>query len=90
MHDRRNRCDALPASARIGAIDAEPLPAHRRLGAGSRRIGRDEGCVRQPLPPRMADVDQIVAVGAIAMQQHDELSGGAGERRNAQPVSKKV
>ena len=47
---------------------------------------RDEGGMRQHARPFAAQADQVVAVGAIAVQEHDELLGGAAGRRR-QPWS---
>jgi hypothetical protein len=38
----------------------------------------DESGLRQNLLPGAADLDQVVAVGAIAMQEDDELLRGTG------------
>jgi len=40
-----------------------------------RRVRRHERRVRQPGLPLPADLDEIVAVGAIAMQEDDQLLG---------------
>jgi hypothetical protein len=41
---------------------------------------RNEGGIRQQLLPGAADVDQVVAVGAIAVEEDDELLGRTGAR----------
>ena len=56
------------------------LPADRRLTARLRRMRRGECGVRHEDLPRPADLDQVVAVGPIAMQEDDELLGRAGAR----------
>src|SRR5882757_3072963 len=70
------RClvDTDPALVRIAEREVEPLLAGRRLPAGLRRVRRDErGLWQQPLPGA-ADLNQIVAIGAVAMQEHYELA----------------
>ena len=75
-----------PASTRRRAavLDAEPLIAVRRHVARKGRVGRDElGLGQQPRPIRR-EPDQIVAVGAEAVQQdHQAVRLAAGERRVA-------
>ena len=71
---RRGLVGADPALVGIAEGQREPLPADRRLAAGLRRVRRDEGGVRQQALPGAADLDQVVAVGAIAVQEHDELA----------------
>ena len=39
---------------------------------------RHEGGLRQQLLPGATDLDEVVAVGAIAMQENDKLSRRAG------------
>jgi hypothetical protein len=38
-------------------------------------VRRDERGVRQKALPGPAEIDQVVAVGAIAVQEHDEALG---------------
>ena len=47
---------------------------------------RNECGVRQVLLPRAPDLDQIVTVGAITVQEYDELLRGAGTRREPRTV----
>ena len=49
--------------------------------AGIGRVRRHEGGVRQQRLPGAADIDEVVAVGAIAMQEDDELARGAARLR---------
>jgi hypothetical protein len=56
------------------------LPPDWRLTAWLRRVRRDERRLRQQLLPGAADLDQIVAVGAIAVKKHNQLSRGPGAR----------
>src|SRR5689334_24239229 len=75
--------------AGIAEGQVEPLPAQRRHGAALGGVRRDEGRVRQEASPFAAQADQIVAVGAVAMQEHDELLWrAAGGRRKARPVER--
>ena len=77
--ERRARpVDAAPALVRIAEGQRKPLPPDRRLAAGLRRMRRDERGVRQQRLPGAADVDQVVAVGAVAVQEHDQPLGLAG------------
>ena len=48
-------------------------------------MGGDEGGVRQEGPPLPADLDEIIAVRAIAMEEDDELLGLAGLGLNSGP-----
>ena len=73
VEHRRGGVDAGPALARIAEGERKPFAPDRRLAAGLRRVRRDESGVRQQALPGAADVDQVVAVGAIAVQEHDEL-----------------
>jgi hypothetical protein len=47
---------------------------------------RGERRLRQVLLPGAADIDQIVAVGTIAVQKHDELTCGTGARRQSRTI----
>src|SRR5437660_531317 len=66
--------DTGPAFIWVAEGEREPLPANRRLAAGLRGVRGDEGCLGQESLPRPADVDEVVAVGAVAVQEHDELA----------------
>ncbi len=79
----RGLVDADPALVGIAEGEPEPLPADRRLPAGLGRMRRDEGGVRQDRLPGAADIDQVVAVGAIAVQENHEALGLAGCRLKA-------
>ncbi len=90
---RRRLVDADPALVRIAERQRKPLPADRRLRAGLRRVRRHEGGVRQQALPGAADLDQVVAVGAVAVQEHHELrapgpSAARGADRRAQRPSR--
>ena len=65
----------VPALVRRAGEQRKPLPPGRRLAARLGRMRRDERGVRQQPLPGPADVDQVVAVGAIAVQEHDEALG---------------
>src|SRR4051812_23377119 len=64
---------AAPALVRIAEGEGEPLPAHRLAGDELGRVRGDEGGVGQPALPLPADLDQVVAVGTVAMEEHDKL-----------------
>src|SRR6266508_992887 len=82
----RGLVDAGPALARIAEGEREPLPADRRLAARLRRVWGDERGVRQQALPGAADIDEVVAVGAVAVQEHDELARGARTRLEPRTV----
>ena len=71
---------ALRRAARVvgrGAAQGEPLPAHRRSGAALGRVRRDERRLGRQRAPLLAERDQVVAVGAVAVQENHELPSGA-------------
>src|SRR5260370_3938956 len=72
--DGRRLVDTGPAFIGIAEGEREPLPANRRLAAGLGGVRGDEGRLGQESLPRPADVDEVVAVGAVAVQEHDELA----------------
>jgi hypothetical protein len=51
-----------------------------------RRIRRDKSGMRQIIAPMWRQPNQIVAVGAIAMAEHDQLGGGAGRGRYTRTI----
>ena len=53
----------------------------RRLPARPRRVRRDERGMRQGARPFPPQADQVVAVGTIAVKEHDELFGLTTGRR---------
>ena len=81
---RPRRNDAAPALIRAARVvgredvEPEPLPARRRAGAALGRVRRNESGVGQQFPPLPAEFDEVVAVGAIAVQEHDQPLGGGG------------
>src|ERR1019366_8809552 len=76
----RRLVDAGPALARITERQGKPFAPDRRLAATVRRMRRYEGGVRQQASPSAADLDQVIAVGAIAVQEHHQLPRGARAR----------
>ncbi|MEJ0043761.1 MAG: hypothetical protein WDM81_16755 [Rhizomicrobium sp.] len=74
--------DAALHLAGIEARDREPLIA-RRAGNGFGRIGRDEDRRRQLALPVRRQADEIVAVGAVAVTQHDQMRRRSALRRQA-------
>ena len=73
--------DAAHHLAGIAEGEVEPLPAHGRHAASLGRMRRDEGGMGQELRPFTPQADEVVAVGAIAMQEHDELARRIARRR---------
>ena len=57
--------------------DAEPLVAHRIALAGIGRVGRVEHDVGHQRRQHRREPDQVVAVGAVAVQQDHEVAGRA-------------
>ena len=67
----------------VDPFEPEPLAAEADL-AGERRIGRNEGAVRQRLGPIGRQPEQVLSVGAIAVQQHHQPARpAAGSGRSA-------
>ena len=86
LQDRGRLVDADPALVLFPEGQGEPLPAGRRLGAPLGRMGRHEGGVRQKVLPGPSQFDQVVAVGAVTMEEDDELARrSAGARRQPRP-----
>ncbi len=83
---RRRLVDAGPALVLVAHRQREPLASPRRLQAGLGRIGREESRIRHKTLPLLGDGDQIRSIGAIAMQEHDELLRRARFRREARTV----
>lgn len=84
VNNRRDRLDAEQQGFRSPVAQREPLVAERRHVARLRRIGRDERGTGQPRGQSRRELDQIIAVGADAVQQHDQLTGcAAGAGRHA-------
>src|SRR5262249_27432799 len=82
----RRLIDAEPAFVGIAEGQRKPLLADRRLPAWLRRVRRNKRGVRQQRLPRAPDLDEIVAVGAVAVQKHDKLMRGARARLEARTV----
>ena len=61
-------------NGRPAILQAEPLATVRCHVAGLGRVRCHEQSVRQPFGQQRGEADQIVAVRADAVQQHDELS----------------
>ena len=81
--------DAFGHTCRRPVAEAEPLPPHRRHVAGLRRVGRGETGVGYEPPPGLGEADQVVAVGAQAVQQEDQLARGpAACRRPFRPLQR--
>src|SRR5262249_18815543 len=72
-----NRCSLVhagPALVRIAESEREPFTSDRRLAAGTWCMWRDKCSIGQESLPGASDVDQIVAVSAIAMQENHQLA----------------
>ena len=80
------RNHAAPILAGIAHGEPEPLQRAGHAGDRLRRIGRDERRTRERAPPFVAQRDQIVAVGAVAVQQHDQGRCRAPARLAPRPV----
>ena len=82
--------DAARELARVAHRQRKPLPPHRRAWAKLGRIRRDEGGGGEGARPIPPDADQIVAVGAVAVQEHDQAFGlgaaGAGAMRGPSSI----
>ena len=67
-----------PLEQRVVAAvhQAEPLPAHRRHVAGLGCVRREKGGVRQITPQHRRQADEVVAVGADAVQEDHERRRG--------------
>src|SRR6185312_6284564 len=85
----RGGIDAIPALVGVAHGQRKPFASRRCLAAGPRRMRGYEGGVGQELLPGAADVDQVVAVGPVAVQEHDQLLGDtrAGLETRAVEVS---
>ena len=80
--DRVRRAgDAFSDALGRAVAQAEPLPPHGRHVAGLRRVRRGEAGVGHEPPPGLGEADQVVAVGAEAVQQEDQLARLASARR---------
>ncbi len=67
-------------------VSGNHCASDRRLAARLRRVRRHEGGMRQESLPGAADVDEVVAVRAVAMQEHDELARRPGARLEPRTV----
>src|SRR5262249_12231579 len=86
LQHRRCLVDAEPAFVRIAERERKPLSADGSLAAGLRRVWRDKSGIRQEPLPGAADVDEVVAVGAIAVQKHHQLARRSGARLESRSV----
>ena len=75
-----------PVLARIAQGEREPLQPAVHAGDRLGRIGRDERRIGQRAPPAVAERDQVVAVGAVAVQQHHQRRGPAAARLDPRSV----
>ena len=75
IDERRGAAHAGQRERRIEARDAEPLVAHRIALAGIGRVGRMEHHVGHQRRQHRREPDQVVAVGAVAVQQDHQMAG---------------
>ncbi len=83
IYDQRRLSGGGGDFIRIAVLKAEPLASRRVRIANIGRVGRHEVGVGQNLRPGLGETDEIVAVGAPAMEEDDQpLRGGAIRRRS--------
>src|SRR5262249_61460189 len=75
-----------PGFVGIAKREGNPFASQRGRAARPRRMRRRERRLGQERLPGAADVDEIVAVGAIAVEKHDELAGLACTRLEPRTV----
>ena len=99
VQHRQARLDPCQQRRRPPIPEREPLPAERRHVAGLRPVGCDEGRVRQALGEHGCEADQVVALGADAVQQDHELArrpwlmgwqAGAGQERHSVVLARSI
>ncbi len=78
--------DTAPAFAGVAHRQRKPLSARGGLAAAFGGVGCHEFGVRQPGLPLPSDLDQVVAVGAIAVEEYNDLARVARAGRNARAV----
>src|SRR5580704_15089508 len=86
VEDGRGRIHADPAFVRIAKGQRKPLPADGRHTAGFGRVWRHERRLRHQPLPGLADIDEVIAVGAIAMQEYNELARRPRTRRQPRTI----
>jgi len=72
---RLSRHHAAPVFAGIAHRQRKPLQAAVHAGDGLGCVGCNKNSLRQPAPPTVAERNQVVAVGAVPMQQHHQGRG---------------
>src|SRR5215218_4563570 len=87
VEERAGPVDASPALVRVAEGEGKPLPPSAAHGHQLRRMRRDEGGVRKPALPLPPDLDQVVAIGAVAVKEDDELLRPPGARLEAGAVN---
>ena len=88
LQSRPRLIDSDPALIGIAEGQREPLPPDRRLPARLRGVRRNERRLRQQRLPGAADLDQIVAVGAVAVKKDDELPRPTGARCKSRTIKR--
>ena len=81
VEHRRGQARAGQDRLRLPVLQAEPLPAERRHVAGKRRVRRDEGGAGQEPRQLGRQADEVVAIGAQAVQQDDQRARRPARRR---------
>jgi hypothetical protein len=81
LDQRRDRLHAEPQRVRPAVAQREPLIAEWRHIARVRCIWRDERGTGQQRGHGRRQLDQVLAVGADAVQQHDQLAGRPARAR---------
>ena len=69
----RGMRDAAPVGVEVAEGERKPLPAHRRLVARVGGVGGGEGGVGEDGGEHPAEVDEVVAVGAVAVEKYHQL-----------------
>ncbi len=86
VEDTGGFLDAVQHLGGVAALEAEPLPAERHRLAREWRVRRDKFGIGQQRLPFRREADEVVAVGAIAVEQDDELLGLAVLREKTRSV----
>src|SRR5690606_30392753 len=63
-------CDALD---HVVEVDRKPLVAEGILSAAGGRVWREEQGVGEEFGPVLAEADEVLAIGAVAVEDEDEL-----------------
>src|SRR5262245_37552532 len=86
LEDRCCLVHTRPALVRIPECQRKPFAAHRRLSAGARRVWRNECGIGQQALPGAPNLDQVVAIGTVAMKKDHQLACASRARLKARSV----